>query len=105
MLLLALALAAAAPAPDPVREGRVIAQESCRTCHAIGKRGASPNPSAPPFRTLSSRYPLDDLAEAFAEGVFVGHPVMPEFTLQPAQVDALIAYLKSVQPKARDKKR
>ena len=60
---------------------------------------------APPFRTLSQKYPIDDLEEAFAEGILVGHQDMPEFRMNPAQDAALVAYLKSIQssptPEAR----
>lgn len=53
---------------------------------------------APPFRTLSEAYPVESLSEAFAEGVLVGHPDMPEFQLAPDDIDALLAYIQSVQP-------
>jgi hypothetical protein len=52
---------------------------------------------SPPFRTLSASYPVESLAESFAEGVFVGHPVMPEFRLEQQAVDQLLAYLVSIQ--------
>lgn len=52
---------------------------------------------APPFRTLSQNYPLNSLEEAFGEGILVGHPDMPEFLLEPAQIDHLLAYLNSIQ--------
>jgi cytochrome c len=83
--------------------GRHIAERNCQTCHAISKIGASPNPRSPPLRTLSTKYPIDSLQEAFAEGVLVGHSDMPEFMFEPAQIDALLAYVKSIQvrPKAR----
>jgi hypothetical protein len=41
-------------------------------------------------------YPVDDLAEAFAEGIKVAHP-MPEFRMEPDQIEDLIAYLKSLE--------
>lgn len=86
--------------------GRTLAQAHCATCHAIGKRGQSPNPQAPRFATLAQRYPLDNLAEAFSEGILVGHGPMPEFQFEPDQVDSLIAYLRSVQsPIKKAKKR
>ena len=39
------------------------------------------------------------MAEALAEGIVTGHgPVnMPEFVLTPDQIDALLAYLVSIQ--------
>lgn len=78
-------------------EGRQIAETHCAACHAIGAEGVSPHQMAPPFRTLSRNYPISSLEEAFAEGVLVGHPDMPEFRLEPPQIDALIAYITTVQ--------
>jgi hypothetical protein len=37
------------------------------------------------------------LAEALAEGIFVGHPDMPEFVFEADEVGAILAYLKSIQ--------
>jgi cytochrome c len=77
--------------------GRGIATENCATCHAIGRSGFSPNPNAPKFRHLSRKYPIENLSEAFAEGVLIGHSVMPEFEFAPEQVNGLVAYIKSIQ--------
>ncbi|MBY0563924.1 MAG: cytochrome c [Hyphomonadaceae bacterium] len=78
-------------------EGRRLAEINCARCHAIGTGGESRHPMAPPFRTLSRNYPVNALEEAFAEGILVGHPAMPEFRLEPAQIDDLLAYIESVQ--------
>jgi cytochrome c len=84
-------------AQDPqVERGRAFAQSNCASCHAIGTSGDSRLPEAPPFRTLHERYPVEDLAESLAEGIKTSHP-MPEFQLDGAQVDDLIAYLKSLE--------
>jgi cytochrome c len=92
-----LLLATAAQAQmSQVDRGRALAQANCARCHAIGRAGESPLPKAPPFRTLHRRYPIQNLAEAFAEGIRVVHP-MPEFRLEPNQIDDLIAYLKSLE--------
>lgn len=96
-MLEAPAPATSVEARGDVAEGRRIAEIQCARCHAIGAEGASPHPMAPPFRTLSRNYPVGALEEAFAEGVLVGHPDMPEFQFEPAQVDSIVAYLQSVQ--------
>lgn len=80
-----------------VQRGFTFAQTNCSQCHAIGRFGDSPIPEAPPFRTLHTRYPIEDLAEAFAEGITTGHPSMPQFELDPAQINDLLAYLQSIQ--------
>lgn len=77
--------------------GRTIAETYCASCHAIGASGESRNPEAPPLRTLAERYPVTALEEAFAEGVLVGHPMMPEFQFSPDDIDALLAYLGAIQ--------
>jgi mono/diheme cytochrome c family protein len=78
-------------------EGRRLAEIHCSTCHSIAEEGSSRHPMAPPFRTLSRDYPVTALEEAFAEGILVGHPDMPEFRLEPDQIDAIVAYIQSIQ--------
>ena len=93
-------LTAAAPgwaADASVARGREIVQRNCAVCHAVGVRGASHNPEAPPFRELHTRYPVEMLAEALAEGILSGHPAMPQFVFPPRQIDDIIAYLNSIQ--------
>ena len=79
-----------------VEAGQAIAEQRCSRCHDIGRMGASPLAAAPPFRRLHERYKIDDLAEALAEGIIVGHKQMPAFVLSPPQIDALLAYMKSL---------
>ena len=87
----------ASPVAGNAVEGRRIAEVYCSTCHAIGPIGESRHPVAPPFRTLSQDYEVNALAEAFAEGILVGHRDMPEFRLEPAQIDNLLVYLNTIQ--------
>jgi mono/diheme cytochrome c family protein len=99
--LIAFAAAAAlaagqGAAEDSVARGHDLVQSRCSGCHAVEATGSSPNPAAPPFRTLGARYPLEDLEEAFVEGAYVGHAEMPNFTFDELQVSDLIAYLKQL---------
>jgi cytochrome c len=83
-----------------IERGHSYAEANCSPCHAIGETGDSPYAPAPPFRTLSERYPLENLAEALAEGIGVthgGNVDMPEFVLSPEEIDALLAYLATIQ--------
>lgn len=91
---------ASAHAADTSDRGRLYAQTHCSACHAIGRAGASPYAGAPPFRTLHMRYPVENLAEALAEGISVSHRgprLMPEFTLAPSEIDDFLLYLKSLE--------
>ncbi len=109
-LTLIIALAAAATGPDrplarmvdplprePLALGEAIAKRDCGGCHAVGRSDESPLPPAPRLRDLHRRYPVDQLGEALAEGIVVGHGPMPQWVLQPAEIEALTAYLKSLE--------
>ena len=96
LLLLGAPLAWAAE-KDLTAKGEGLVRKDCSRCHAIGKEGDSPHPDAPPFRTLSSKYPVTDLAESLAEGIVSGHPDMPVFVFEPTDVEAIIEYLQSIQ--------
>lgn len=80
-------------------EGQALAEKNCAVCHAIGRTGDSPHRGAPPFRVIAARGHVDDLQEALAEGIVVGHADMPEFELAPAQIGAFLTYLKSLAPR------
>lgn len=85
-------------APSDVERGRAIVSANCAQCHAIGRDDSSPYERAPPMRTLHLKYQVENLAEALAEGITVGHTgekQMPEVSLSPEEIDDLIAYLKS----------
>src|SRR5215207_2453620 len=79
------------------RKGRTIVQMNCATCHEIGRQGDSPMATAPPFRDLHKRYPVEEVQEAPGVGVAAGHAAMPEFKFEPKQVDEIIDYLKSLE--------
>jgi cytochrome c len=81
--------------------GESLLTINCSRCHAVGRAGNSIHPEAPPFRTLGQRYPIEVLAEALAEGLSSGHPDMPEFRFEIDDVDAILAYLESVQEKGQ----
>ncbi|MCA8887145.1 MAG: cytochrome c [Hyphomonadaceae bacterium] len=106
LALLIVAFLAACASHEPLRapteRGRTLAQQHCSSCHAIGPTGESNAPEAPPFRTLSANYRVDTLEAALAEGISVGHPAMPQFEFAPEDVDALVAYLQSIQSPALD---
>lgn len=79
------------------QRGQFFARTNCARCHSIDKVTASPLKVAPPFRILHQRYPIESLAEAFAEGIYTGHPSMPEFRLEPDQINDLISFMRTLQ--------
>ncbi|WP_246686905.1 cytochrome c [Mesorhizobium sp. B2-4-19] len=98
-VLVAVWLGCAPPAlaNSSVERGKALVELNCSRCHAVGRTDTSSHPDAPAFRTLSKRYPIADLEEALAEGISTGHPDMPEWVASPDQIDAIIAYISSLQ--------
>jgi mono/diheme cytochrome c family protein len=84
--------------PDSAAKGLEILNANCGRCHATGEDDASKHAEAPPFRVVVTRYPPENLAEALAEGIVSGHPDMPEFVFQPAEIEAILAYLGTLTP-------
>ncbi|WP_052534764.1 c-type cytochrome [Candidatus Phaeomarinobacter ectocarpi] len=89
--------------------GQELAENLCASCHALVPNQISPNEAAPNFNSMVIAYPPSHLAEGFAEGIVVGtdsHIAMPQFQLEPEQIDDLIAYLETVlvyaYPPAKD---
>jgi mono/diheme cytochrome c family protein len=92
-VLIASATPAAAQTAPLTARGQALLQSKCGYCHAIGQSGDSPHRGAPPFRMLMQRYPPQALEEALGEGLSTGHPDMPEFVFEPAEIAAILAYL------------
>lgn len=97
LLLLSVLSASAQSLSPAAQRGQVFVKTNCARCHAIDKVSPSPLRVAPPFRTLHLRYPVETLAEAFAEGIVTGHPSMPEFRLEPDQIHNLLSFLKTLE--------
>lgn len=85
------------PTLQSVERGRVMAATRCGGCHAVGLTGVSTMAAAPPLRDVANLYPPEQLQEAFAEGVMTGHPAMPQFEFQPAEINDLIAWLDTMR--------
>jgi len=88
--------AASAQTPAAQR-GLNFVRTNCAQCHAVDKVSPSPLRVAPPFRSLHLKYPVESLQEAFAEGIVTGHPSMPEFRLDPGQVNDVITFFKTLE--------
>ncbi|MDP1907407.1 MAG: c-type cytochrome [Hyphomicrobium sp.] len=82
---------------DIAARGKSLVAANCSRCHAIEKNDKSTHREALPFREVVLRYPPDQLAEALAEGIMSGHPDMPEFTFEPAEIEAIVGYLATLK--------
>ena len=79
--------------------GERFARRACAGCHELGPRGASPNPHAPPFRTLAERLPGEALGARLGDIASNGHREMPPIYMTPEEIAAVAAYIRSVQPR------
>lgn len=84
-------------AAEAIERGRLLTSTACASCHATGANGESPMADATPLREIVHRYPLDQLEEAFAEGLVTSHPAMPEYIFRASEIDDLIAYLETLK--------
>ena len=94
--LIGLAVTVPASAQNSVDRGKALVTQYCSGCHEVGLDGDSPHPSAPPFRKLSERFPIDALEETFIESIDTGHPGMPVFSVSQDQIDTIIDYIARV---------
>ena len=84
-------------ASNPATQGFNLLRANCARCHAIDATSLSPEPKAPPFRDVVTKYEPAALEEALAEGIVTGHEQMPEFTFEPEEVAAIVAYLDTLK--------
>ena len=82
-------------------EGKELAQKHCARFHAVDRDDQSTLAAAPPLRSFASKWPLESLEEALAEGIVTGHPDMPVFQFKPPQIAALIEYLHEISDKSQ----
>ncbi len=88
----------AAQSTKRVAAGEAIARKTCAWCHAIGKRGDSPNKAAPPFRDIHARHPVLALRAPISRAIATPHDQMPKLSLSNAEIDQMIAYINSLRP-------
>ena len=81
-----------------IAAGKVLAEKLCARCHAVSTTGDSPESKSPPFREFAKKWPVQDLEEALAEGIVVGHKIMPEFEFEPDDITNLLSYIGSLAP-------
>jgi tetratricopeptide (TPR) repeat protein len=79
-----------------MKEGKLLVEQNCKGCHAVGSQGVSPNKKAPEFRTLHERHPSIALREPLSRGIAAPHDEMPKFALSGPQIEAIVAYINSL---------
>ncbi len=93
-MILALAgqVQAQAPASADVAEGRRLFQQKCALCHVPAVRGKDP------YGPKLSKAQVSRSEAAVREMVRTGIGRMPgfQYTLQPPQIDAIVAFLRTL---------
>jgi mono/diheme cytochrome c family protein len=92
LLNVALSLAASAQSSD-VGRGQFIAAEKCAGCHAVGDKGQGT--VAPSFRAIAARPNLT--SERLKDLIMTPRHPMPATPLGSSEIDALVAYIRSLR--------
>jgi mono/diheme cytochrome c family protein len=92
-LVAALYATGNAQAAGNPENGRSIAERWCSTCHAVG-RGPAASDAAPAFTALARERSPEQLRGWLAEP----HPPMPNLSPTRAEVEDVVAYLRSLAP-------
>ncbi len=81
-----------------VQRGKGIAEFNCAICHAVGLTGESPRSDAPAFRTLSAKRNITLIGWELMDTDWGEHRKMPKFKINPDQVQAVLEWIRWVQP-------
>ena len=78
------------------RRGAAYAQKSCSSCHNVSASdAASPNRQAPGFKKIANTPGMT--VTALTVWSRTSHPTMPNFVIDPRDMDDLIAYILSLK--------
>ena len=75
--------------------GEAYAEKVCAPCHAIHRTGLSPEPTAPPFRTVAATPGMTETA--LRVWLSTSHPTMPNIVVEPQDMDNVIAYISTLK--------
>ena len=79
-------------------KGLVYAERVCAECHNVSRSEAtSPNRQAPPFKQIADTPGMS--VTALTVWSRTSHPTMPNYMIDPADMDDLIAYIVSLREK------
>jgi mono/diheme cytochrome c family protein len=96
-LIVAAVAGGPAAASDPV-EGRRLAQDLCSACHLVTPQQAGPVvDGVPAFAALARDRSMTD--EALRGFIVDPHPQMPRVQLTATEIDAIVAYIRSLGPR------
>lgn len=92
---IAATLATSAQAGDAGR-GAVIAQRWCASCHVVAREQTSANADAPSFFDVAQRRAN---RKEIANFLIDPHPPMPDMHLSRREIDDIVSYIRSLDPR------
>ena len=77
--------------------GEILSQQWCSRCHAVEPGQPSPNPKAPAFSAIAA----EPSATEYSLHVYLQttHATMPNFRIDPDDIDDIVSYIRSLKPK------
>jgi mono/diheme cytochrome c family protein len=91
----ALSFPLTAAAAD-AKHGATIAQRWCATCHIVTSDQKTGSADVPPFADIARR---KTNAKALAAFLADPHPKMPDMHLTRTEIEDIVAYIRSLNPK------
>ena len=79
------------------KRGKIILQEKCGRCHAVGADDESPLKKAPPMRDIYARFNPRELQAELSEGMVTRHREMPQIEFSAEDVYAIMSYLYALE--------
>ena len=79
--------------------GAVIAKRWCVNCHVVSADQTSAKVDVPTFADIARRQPDDRALSSF---LVKPHPPMPDLSLTRQEIDDVVAYIRSLDPKAHE---
>jgi tetratricopeptide (TPR) repeat protein len=93
-------LGAKAPIADDtenrIREGAALAEKNCSTCHTLRPTSVGMGKNAPAFRDIYQKHQLYALRQPVTQAILAVHEKMPQFKVSPQELDAVVAYINSI---------
>jgi mono/diheme cytochrome c family protein len=98
VLLLAQLVSAQPTVAADVQHGEIIAKRWCAACHVVSAEQKSASADVPSFADIARRRKSRKALAAFLTDP---HPKMPNMNLSRAEIDDIVAYIRSLDPKAQ----
>lgn len=80
-----------------VEQGKTLAAQWCSSCHLISADQAAGGDAAPPFSVIAET--AADRANELQAWLADPHPPMPNLNLTVREIDDLLAYIESLDPR------